>query len=492
MQSTVSTMREHNSKLLNRRQFVAGAGCALASPAILGGCAQRRDRVAIIGAGLSGLVAAHELHNAGFEVRVFEQADRPGGRVWTVRDRFGDGSWLDAGAMGAGQSYANWLSYCDAFEQTVESSPSVTPRPDTLIYLDGAMHRGSQLRAEPESWPLALGEDERSLAPFRLLFSHLMPVAEEIGSVANVLDPGYAKYDAMSLLAFLEEREASDAAIALIERSLNYNSLATVSALSALRDATRLLGASGPSIRIAGGNAGLTDAMATSLRDVIDYRTELVAVKHSDDGVDLTLKGPQGQDHFAAGAVIVAVPFTALREVGFEPALPAYRQAMIDQLPYTRIAKTFVHTRSRFWQELTEFSLLYSDTEFERLFNLSNQMPDTQGLLLNWINGVGLDAFSKLDADAHTAKVVDWLASLWPAAADQVEDALTINWANTYAGGAYAHYAPGQLQAFATEIPKPIGRIHFAGEHTELVAPGLEGATVSGMRAANEVRGAYA
>ena len=37
------------------------------------------------------------------------------------------------------------------------------------------------------------------------------------------------------------------------------------------------------------------------------------------------------------------------------------------------------------------------------------------------------------------------------------------------------------------EIPRPIGPVHFAGEHTELVAPGLEGAVVSGMRAAAEV-----
>jgi monoamine oxidase len=29
--------------------------------------------------------------------------------------------------------------------------------------------------------------------------------------------------------------------------------------------------------------------------------------------------------------------------------------------------------------------------------------------------------------------------------------------------------------------------MHFAGEHTELVAPGMEGALTSGRRAANEV-----
>ena len=58
--------------------------------------------------------------------------------------------------------------------------------------------------------------------------------------------------------------------------------------------------------------------------------------------------------------------------------------------------------------------------------------------------------------------------------------------------GAYAHYAPGQMAEFAAEIPAPIKDIHFAGEHTELVAPGMEAALTSGKRPAAEVLGAIA
>lgn len=485
-------MRQHNNKPLDRRQFIARAGGALALAHVLPGCSSGTNRVAVVGAGLSGLVAAHELRNAGVEVRVFEQADRAGGRIWTIRDQFDDGAWLDAGAMGAGQSYTNWLAYCEAFGQTVESSPRANPRPDTLMLLEGTRYRGSGLREDPAAWPVALSDDEKALAPFRLLSSHLMPVAQEIGDVANVLDPAFAHYDSLSLLDFLKNRGASDAAIVMIERSLNYNSLATVSALSALRDATRLLGARGASIHVAGGNAGLTDAMAASMSDSIDYRRELVAIQADDPGITLQLDGPDGRENFDASAVIVTIPFTALRNVDFEPGLPAERQQMIDELPYTQIAKTFVQTRRRFWQDDVDFSLLYSDTPFERLFNLSTQMGETRGLLLNWINGIGLDDFMALDADAHAGKVVDWIETVWPEAKDEVEKALTINWGNTYAGGAYAHYAPGQLTRFAVAIPEPIGRIHFAGEHTELVAPGLEGAVISGMRAANEVLDGFA
>ena len=84
------------------------------------------------------------------------------------------------------------------------------------------------------------------------------------------------------------------------------------------------------------------------------------------------------------------------------------------------------------------------------------------------------------------------MEKIWPGCRDQIEVTLANNWSNTYVGGAYAHYAPGQMAAFAAEIPKPIDRLHFAGEHTELVAPGMEGALASGRRAAKEIIDEYA
>lgn len=39
----------------------------------------------VIGAGIAGLTAAHELHLAGEVVTVLEARDRVGGRVWTDR-----------------------------------------------------------------------------------------------------------------------------------------------------------------------------------------------------------------------------------------------------------------------------------------------------------------------------------------------------------------------------------------------------------------------
>src|SRR3954464_10600772 len=42
-------------------------------------------KVAILGAGIAGLVSAYELRRAGWDVTILEARDRIGGRVWSVR-----------------------------------------------------------------------------------------------------------------------------------------------------------------------------------------------------------------------------------------------------------------------------------------------------------------------------------------------------------------------------------------------------------------------
>ncbi|MGZ6038915.1 MAG: FAD-dependent oxidoreductase, partial [Phenylobacterium sp.] len=58
------------------------ARAAEALPARLGA----GRRVAILGAGIAGLVTAYRLERAGFDVVVLEARDRVGGRNWTIRN----------------------------------------------------------------------------------------------------------------------------------------------------------------------------------------------------------------------------------------------------------------------------------------------------------------------------------------------------------------------------------------------------------------------
>jgi monoamine oxidase len=83
-------------------------------------------KVAILGAGIAGLVAAYQLRRAGFGCTVLEARDRPGGRNWTIRRgariEFGDGAvqtcsygeglYLNAGPARIPSIHQTILGYC--------------------------------------------------------------------------------------------------------------------------------------------------------------------------------------------------------------------------------------------------------------------------------------------------------------------------------------------------------------------------------------------
>ena len=274
----------------------------------------------------------------------------------------------------------------------------------------------------------------------------------------------------------------------MIDHTAKYNSLDKVSALSALRDSVRaLFNAGGQALNLKNGNESLTEAFATRIGARIAYETTLTSVKNTNSGITLHFDTSTGPEVWEARAVILAVPFTALRKVRFEPSLPDSRQAMIEALPYTQVAQTYLQTARRFWSEEDNVLAVYSDGPIERLFNASSRMASDRGLLVNWINGRGAMAVRDMDAEEQAELAVRELDRIWPGSRKLIEQTYTNDWGKSYAEGAYSHYAPGQMARFAHEIPKPIGNLHFAGEHTELVAPGMEGALTSGRRAAREV-----
>lgn len=68
------------------------------------------EKIVIIGAGISGLVAEYELSKAGHQVTLLEARDRIGGRVLTLRAPFSNGLFAEAGAsrIPANHNFTHW------------------------------------------------------------------------------------------------------------------------------------------------------------------------------------------------------------------------------------------------------------------------------------------------------------------------------------------------------------------------------------------------
>ena len=127
----------------------------------------RGTKIAIVGAGVAGLIAAYELRRSGFDCSVLEARARPGGRNWTIRrgDKvefangtvqqcaFDEGQYFNAGAARIPAIHRTILGYCR--ELGVPMEATTCSKADLSSSAKSSTTREVML---PNYWPRRFGE----------------------------------------------------------------------------------------------------------------------------------------------------------------------------------------------------------------------------------------------------------------------------------------------------------------------------------------------
>lgn len=114
-------MNKENRRDFLRHSILAGTALTISPFDLLFAVPKRLEKasaakkVLVAGAGLAGLVAAHELTQAGHDVTILEARTRPGGRVLTLREQFSDGLYAEAGASRIHVTHGLTLKYVRSF-----------------------------------------------------------------------------------------------------------------------------------------------------------------------------------------------------------------------------------------------------------------------------------------------------------------------------------------------------------------------------------------
>ena len=95
-------------------------------------------KILVVGAGLSGLVSARRLQQAGHEVTILEARSRVGGRVLTAREPFGEGQYADVGAMILYEGQNTILELCGEVGIELTSTKTVGAELP-IVSLDGRL-----------------------------------------------------------------------------------------------------------------------------------------------------------------------------------------------------------------------------------------------------------------------------------------------------------------------------------------------------------------
>ena len=484
---------------ITRRELLVLGAAAAAALATLGYAgarwsarAARPARVVVAGAGLAGLAAAYELVKRGHHVTVVEARDRPGGRVHTLRGQFADGLHVEAGAVYVPDTHFHTVGY--ARELGVALAPaggrarggvgeryfvggrSVTVRP------------GGRAR-----WPVPLAPAEEGMPPQLLLARYVDPVLDEIGDPAHPAWPGEAalRYDGISFAGLLRSRGASAGAIALMR--LGYpdewgDGVDAISALALLRDLSLRRGVGEMSV-IAGGSDRLPRAFAARLGARIRYGAAVTAVSQGPDGVQVEVAEGGARRVLAADRLVLAIPFTTLRNVRVSPPFSPPKRRAVEALRTTSVTRVYLQVRERCWA--SGDVAVPTDLPIMHAVDATAGQPGPRAVLEAFISGPNARRAAAMEPEARVAWALGDAERVHPGIASRFEHGASYCWdADPWARGDYAWFAPGEMRAFLPHLARPEGRIHFAGDHTSPQPGWMQGALASGIRAADEVHAA--
>jgi polyamine oxidase len=435
---------------------------------------QSPPRILVIGAGMSGLVAARLLHDAGCAVTVLEARNRLGGRTWTDESL---GAAVDLGASWIHGADHNPLSdWCRALRVEL----IITSDEERYWYEDKVILERSEV------WRRAWRG--RTVANLALAGAvHYQRLLRRLGrtsnlSLADVIDPvlrsrWLPELDRRVLGSIVSTSEGVQGAPAecLDLEDWYPNDAYGVNALPA---------------------GGYRQLIADAVNG-LDVRLNLpvTTIAYDSSGVRVVV----AETAIQADAVLVTVPLGVLKAgvIKFDPSLEARKSTAIQRIGFGGegvLSKIILRFPRRFWpaERMWMLSLPPSANQrgiFTSWISLENMLGAP--ILMAFANGHAAAQFDRYASDEEVlAAAMGVLERMFPGQTVPPEAFCFTRWlSDPWALGSYSYPAVGSplsdRDAYAESVAD---RLFFAGEGTQKVDFGtVHAALRSGERAAEEI-----
>jgi monoamine oxidase len=487
---------QQSRDLMSRREFLeAGtlAGVALTGvPDVM-----RRlrvittPRVAIVGAGLAGLTCAYRLKQAGVVATVYEGNTRLGGRCWSLRGAFNDGQIAEHGGELIDQYHTEIRQLSQELGLNLDNLLAAEQNgTEPFYYFGGARQTFAETTdAVKQIWQVM--HADLSAASYPTTFDSFTAAGFNL--------------DHMSILDWIESRVPGGHASPLgqlLDVAYNIEYGAEIDVQSSLnllyllgfsgQGQFRIFGTSNEKYHVRGGNDQIVSRLAQAVDGQIETDAALSAIVRNSDGrYTLTFGSGGARRSVTAEQVVLALPFSKLREVDYSKAgFVEPKTFAIEELVIGANAKLHLQFTNRHWRTLGNNGDSYSDTGYQDTWEVSRAQPGASGLLVNYTGGDTTRSQASLSADRAAQRFLGQIEPVLPGLGKKWNGKATMDYwpSNPWTHGAYSYWRVGQYTRFAGSEYLRSNNCHFCGEHTSIDSEGyLNGAVETGQRAAADV-----
>lgn len=444
----------------------------------------RNARVLVLGAGISGMTAAWELVQLGYDVRVLEARDRVGGLNHTIRRGteetdldgvkqvagFDEGLYFNSGPWRIPNSHTGLLGYCKELGVALEIF--VNEHDNGVLFYEGEQYgalsgrkmRLREIKADMRGHTaelLAKAVDQRALD---------LPVnGEDVDKlVAYLVGEGYLTAADHVYAANRARGEGDPHDLAALLRSGLTSRIRSVDQPGLMR---------APMFQPVGGMDRIPMAFARALGDRITLDAEVRSVRQSESGVRVvyrdTVSGREAE--LAGDYVIAALPFSILKKLPID--LSPEMATAVAGVTQSQSSKIGLQMKRRFWEEDEGIfgGQAYTNLNLGSFAYPSNDFFSPKGILLGFYGSATTAGLIDRSNAGRIQHVLDQASRFHPQMTAEFETGYAKFWPRIrHSEGAYANTATALLPKLNT----PDGRIYL-GSAALSTSPGWQEGAIS-------------
>ncbi len=391
--------------------------------------AGKTKHVAVIGAGIAGLIAAYRLSHSGYRVTVLETQSRTGGRAVTIRSFFPEGLIGQAGPSRFLGDFQRVFHYAGKFG--LELCPYYPGSGTVVAYFKGK--RIAEYHPSPEEY-----------------WGYTAIVKRKPGRIESL---------AMEFALWLR---------ALAKRILRKRPFMTYG--------------------IRGGTELLTDALAAATDADFRLNTTVKTVTQDVNGVRVGFAGPQSEGTVEADYVVCAVPLSVATDIALSPPAALEKTKLMEEVPFRSAIRVFMQMSRAYWRDPGHNGFAVTDTLGE-IWDPHHDGPEEPALLVCYAQGQLARQLGQRSESERIEHTLEELEKVFPGAKTHFVKGISYYWdEQPWIRGGW----PLVRQGFSNRVRvfrEPDGRVYYAGDYA--ASPDLlntmEGAIESGEYVAREI-----